>query len=105
MKLPRPDTAAMVVLALVVVAVTACAIARVDVPDFLTTIGLVVAGIGGGTALNAPRPPAAPAPAPVRRPPLPRPNPLLAATVDGAPSVPLNDPPTGTFARIAERGL
>lgn len=83
----RPDLAALGFCALVVCAVTLLATQGAPVPDFLPAVGMFVAGVGGGAALNthaqqAPaessrgyrRPaavpraeaPAAPAPAPAR---------------------------------------
>jgi hypothetical protein len=82
----RPDAlAALVIVGLVVIAVTACALVRVPVPEFLPTIGLFVAGVGGGLAApslfstsssGTSSPPPSPRPAPA---------PLLA------------EPPTGVF--------
>jgi hypothetical protein len=69
----RPDLAALAFCGLVVLAVAVLAALRVDVPDFLPTIGLVVAGVGGGVALNtSPNfPPADPVPASIPEAPAP----------------------------------
>lgn len=69
----RPDVAALVFCGLVVVGVVVLAALRVDVPDFLPTIGLVVAGAAGGVALNAYPLPKEPEPAPAPIPDAPAP--------------------------------
>lgn len=70
----RPDVAALIFCGVVVVGVVVLAALRVDVPDFLPTIGLVVAGAAGGVALNTyplPKPEPEPAPAPIPEAPAP----------------------------------
>lgn len=91
MKLTRPDLAALAVLSVVVVAIAACAIFRVDVPAVLSELGLLLAGIAGGAAIPTQQatPPADPAPAPLPPAPAPAPAPLTA------------EPATGVFARVA----
>jgi len=76
-RLTRPDLAVLVVLGLVVVGIAACAIARVDVPSILSELGILLAGIAGGsaiptgsgfTAVAVPEPTLPPAPAPAPAP-------------------------------------
>ncbi len=57
----RPDLAALAFCGLVVVACAVLAALGKPIPEFLQMIGLVVAGVGGGAALNT-SPAAAPAP-------------------------------------------
>jgi hypothetical protein len=95
-KFTRPDLAALIVLGVVVVAIAACAIARVDVPAILTEVGLIVAGIAGGAAIPtgtaAALPVEVPAPAPA-----PAPLPYAAAPGPWA-----TDPAqTGAIPRVA----
>jgi hypothetical protein len=86
----RPDLAALAFCALVVTGVVVLAALHVDVPDFLPAVGMFVAGVGGGAALNASPAAAATArPAPLLDVPAPRPAPLT------------TEPATGVFARIA----
>lgn len=50
----RPDLAGLAFCGLVVVCVAVLAGLRVPIPDFLPMVGLVVAGVSGGAALNEP---------------------------------------------------
>ncbi len=84
----RPDLAALAFCGLVVVACAVLAALGKPIPEFLPMIGLVVAGVGGGAALNT-SPAAAPAPTVTE----------LAAPAP-APSRHYTDPAeTGVFAR------
>jgi hypothetical protein len=93
----RPDLAALAFCGLVVIGVVVLSALRVPVPDFLSAIGMFVAGVGGGAALNtaAPqilRPPAALEDAPAAN---------LPAQRAAAPAAPAYDPAaTGVFARV-----
>lgn len=90
----RPDIAALALCGVVIVACTVLAVLGKQIPDFLPLLGMTLAGVGGGTALNgaAKQPAAAAAGAPVT------------SSVPLAPA-PLDvDPPTGYFARIAAGG-
>lgn len=62
----RPDLAGLALAALAAVLLTVLAVAGVPAPAFLTELGLVALGIGGGALL--PRGAAAPAPAPAPAP-------------------------------------
>jgi hypothetical protein len=55
---PRPDLAALVVVVVAVLAITACALLRVPPPDVLQYVAVTALGIAGGTALNAANSPA-----------------------------------------------
>jgi hypothetical protein len=100
-KLSRPDLAALVVLGVVVVAIAACAIFRVDVPSVLSELGILLAGIAGGAAIptGTPSLTAAAAPEPSSPAPAPAPAPLPYAA---APGPWATDPAqTGAIPRIA----
>jgi hypothetical protein len=94
-KLTRPDLAALVVLGVIVVAIAGCAIARVDVPETLTQLGLLVAGIAGGASI--------PSSSSAAVPPAPELPPAAAAAPQGflppVPAARLDD--TGVFPRVA----
>jgi hypothetical protein len=51
-KLPRPDVASLVIVALCVVGIVVLALFHVSIPDVLTYVAVGALGIGGGTALN-----------------------------------------------------
>lgn len=90
----RPDLAALGFCGLVVVACAVLAGIGAEIPDFLPAVGMFVAGVGGGAALNNPTAAASsaePAPAPVPAASVPAPR----------PPAPYGDPAeTGVFARV-----
>lgn len=89
MKIARPDLAALALVGLVIVCATVCAVVHVAAPEFLTSVALFVAGIGGGVALpNGQTTTADPAPAPTTADPAP------------APAALTSEPATGVF-RVA----
>jgi hypothetical protein len=91
----RPDVAALIFCGVVVLACAVLAALGKPIPDFLTAIGMFVAGVGGGTALNNPAAAASSAePAPATIPAAPVPAPRLAAPYGGDPAE------TGVFARV-----
>jgi hypothetical protein len=92
----RPDLAALAFCGLVVIACAVLAGLGKPIPEFLPMIGLVVAGVGGGAALNQQQPAAAavePAPAPVPAASVPAPRPP-------APYGYADPAETGVFARV-----
>jgi hypothetical protein len=74
-KLSRPDLAALIVLGVIVAAIAACAIARVEVPSILPELGLLLSGIAGGAAIPSSGWSSSPAPAPELPSPAPAPAP------------------------------
>jgi hypothetical protein len=69
---------------------------HVPVPDFLPAVGMFVAGVGGGAALNAPRPESFPPAAVLEH------APAASLPVQRVAPAPLtSEPATGVFARIA----
>jgi hypothetical protein len=95
-KLTRPDLAALIVLGVIVVAIAACAVVRVEVPDILPQLGLLLAGIAGGAAIPTQTQTAAvvvPAQAPVAA------APVAFTAPAPAPVVRLDD--TGIIPRVA----
>jgi hypothetical protein len=55
-KLPRPDLAALYLCALVVVAMTALAVAHVAIPNVMPYLALASLSAGAGISLNTPNP-------------------------------------------------
>jgi hypothetical protein len=93
-KLTRPDLTTLAVLAVVVVGIVACSLARVDVPDVLPTLALILSGAGAGLSFAKPTAAAAPTVAPYNAGSAePSPRPLI-------PGALYDDPPTGTFSAI-----
>jgi hypothetical protein len=92
----RPDLAALAFCGLVVIACAVLAGLGREIPDFLPAVGMFVAGVGGGAALNE-RPATAssaePAPAPVPAASVPAPRPP-------APYGYPDPAETGVFARV-----
>lgn len=90
MKIPRPDLAALYLCGLVIVCMTALAVAHVAIPDVLPYLATAALSAGAGLSLNTPNPPETirtSAPAPTRAPaaaPAPAPRAPITA-VNGAP--------------------
>lgn len=93
----RPDLAALAFCALVVTGVVVLAALHVAVPDFLPAVGMFVAGVGGGAALNSATTTTTTAPAAA-----PADVPAAAPAIPAQQIAPATDPAsTAVFARIA----
>jgi hypothetical protein len=91
----RPDVAALVFCGVVVLACAVLAALGRPIPDFLPAVGMFVAGVGGGAALNAPPAAAAASSEPAAAPAAPVPAPRQGVAVY------TDEPTTGVFGRVA----